>query len=1034
MVTATERTLVFTDIVDSTKLVEQLGDAAAIGLWERHDRAARDLLALHRGREIDRTDGFFMIFERAHDAAAFAMAYHDAVVKLSLHARVALHTGLVTLRETDAADVAQGAKPVEVEGLAKPFAARLLALAAGGQTLASSGTRDALGDAAGSAPQWSMQSHGHYRLKGLAEPAEVFELGPPSGPASAPPPDADKAYRVVRLDRKRGGLWQPVREVPHNLPAERDAFVGRSAELQALAQRLEAGDRLLTVVGPGGTGKTRFARRYALAWLGDWPGGVYFCDLSEAHGLDGVLGAVAVGVGVPLAQGDAVVQLGHAMAARGRCLVILDNFEQVLDHAAPALSQWLDRAGDASFVVTSRERLKLDGETVFPLEPLPVAGDSSDAIELFAARARAQRSGFVVDEDNRDAVVEVVRLLDGLPLAIELAAARVRLLTPAQIVERLRDRFALLAGARGTAARQATLRAAIDWSWDLLNAWEQSALAQCSVFEGGFTLAAAESVLELSAWRDAPSAMDAVQALLDKSLLRVWTHAARRRFDLDEPHFGMYVSIHEYARERLHEAGMAAAAEQRHGRHFATLGAPETLEALSRQGGVILGQVLAPELDNLVMACRRAIARADAPTAAATYSAAWAVLELQGPVASGASLGMQVLALAAIEPATRQRVCATLGAAHYLSGDLELAVGLLDEALALARGLPDPRSEGVILSRLGSLRFDQMRIKEAREHLAGALAASRAAADHINEGKVLGRLAALEHHQGRWDEFEACCSAALALFREAGNRGPESQLLNLLAIREHDQGHAQRALELYGQALELAREFGYRNQEATALGNIGSMFIDQGRLAEALVQLQAAQAIHRGVGGRKSEGIVLGNIGMVHEQQGRAGEARDHYEMALAIAREVGNRRHELYLMGLLGALHGAQGRFDAAADCYRSALAAAQDAGYWVSAGRLLSGLARLQCMQGQLGDAERSLREGEALLREAGNRVEMPRLLCTRARVELALGRFNAAQSALAEAEADAEALGVARTAELRQEIDALRQMLASPRAGQA
>ncbi len=1025
---ATERTLLFTDIVDSTKLVEQLGDAAAIDLWERHDRAARDLLALHGGREIDRTDGFFMIFERAYDAVAFAAAYHDAVAKLALQARVALHTGLVTLREIDAADVAQGAKPVEVEGLAKPFAARLLALAAGGRTLASSSTRDALVEAAGTGAPLSIHSHGHYRLKGVAEPAEVFELGRPGGPASAPPPDTDKAYRVVRLDRKRGGLWQPVREVHHNLPAERDAFVGRGTELHALAQRLEAGERLLTVVGPGGTGKTRFVRRYALAWLGDWPGGVYFCDLSDARSLDGVLGAVAVGIGVPLAKGDAVAQLGHAIAARGPCLVILDNLEQVLDHAAPALSRWLDRAGDASFVITSRERLKLDGETVFPLEPLPVSGDASDAIGLFVIRARAQRSDFAVDDDNRAAVAEAVRLLDGLPLAIELAAARVRLLTPAQIVERLRDRFALLAGERGSAARQATLRAAIDWSWDLLSGWEQSALAQCSVFEGGFTLAAAESVLDLSAWRDAPSTMDAVQALLDKSLLRAWTQAGRERFDLDEPHFGMYVSIHEYARERLQQAGAAAAAEQRHGRHFAAFGMPKVLDALQRRGGVRRRQALALELDNLVVACCRAVERADAPTAAATYGAAWAVLEQQGPMALGARLGMQVLALPAIEPAARRHACTTLAAAVYKIGDPQQADALLVQALALARETSDLRSEGAILARLGNLRCDQMRIDDARGTLALALAASRAAADRITEGQVLGRLAALEHHQGRWDEFESHCSAALALFREVGNRAPESQLLNLRGIRQHDQGRAEEALELYGNACDVARESGNRIQEATALGNIGAVFVDQGRLDEGLAQHQAALAIHRRVGSRYSEGIALGNIGKVHELQGRAGEAGDHYETALAIAREAGNRRHELYLLGSLGALHAAQGRFDAAADCYRSALAAARGAGYGVSTGRLLSGLARLQWMQGQLGDAERTLREGEALLREAGDHLDMPRLLCIRGQVDLALGRREAAEAALAEAQADADALRIQPTAQLRQEIDALRQALAS------
>ena len=212
------------------------------------------------------------------------------------------------------------------------------------------------------------------------------------------------------------------------------------------------------------------------------------------------------------------------------------------------LGHWLDRAPDAAFIVTSRERLHLTGEEIFPIEPLPL---EMDAIDLFATRAHAQRPDFVLNEGNRAAVAEVVRLLDGLPLAIELAAARVRVLSPAQLVERMRDRFSVLAGARGAAARQATLRAAIDWSWDLLAPWEQAAFAQCAIFEGGFTLEAAEAVLDLSRWPQAPSTMDVVQALADKSLLRTWIPAEESRYAIEEPYFGMYISIHEYAAEKL---------------------------------------------------------------------------------------------------------------------------------------------------------------------------------------------------------------------------------------------------------------------------------------------------------------------------------------------------------------------------------------------------------------------------------------------------------------------------------------------------
>jgi hypothetical protein len=262
-------------------------------------------------------------------------------------------------------------------------------------------------------------------------------------------------------------------------------------------------------------------------------------------------------------------------------------------------------------MITSRERLNVAGEVVQPVEPLPLNGP---AIELFVVRAQAQRPGFVLDDAQRAAVVEVTSLLDGLPLAIELAAARIAVLSPAQLVLRLRDRFALLAG-RGGTGRQATLRAAIDWSWQLLSAWEQSAFEQCSVFEGGFTLAGAEAVVDLAPWPEAPPVVDAMQALLDKSLLRRWVPPqASARQELDEPYFAMYLSIHEYATEKRRQRGLEVerALQLRHGRYFAAFGSDAAIEALATHGGTQRQQALRQELDNLLAACRRAVTRATA--------------------------------------------------------------------------------------------------------------------------------------------------------------------------------------------------------------------------------------------------------------------------------------------------------------------------------------------------------------------------------------------------------------------------------------
>lgn len=969
--------LLFSDVVDSTNLVERLGDARAADVWAAHDRRARDLLPRHRGREIGRADGFFLLFDSARDAAAFALDYHRVLSDLSMAVRVGIHVGPVILRENTPADIARGAIATEVEGLATPIAARIMGLARGGTTLLSAAARDALGE--GLAAEAEVRHQGWYRLKGIEQPVEIFELGVRNVCSFTPPVDAEKAYRVTRA----GDLWLPVRQIRHSLPAERDGFVGRAVELAALSARLDAGSRLLTVLGPGGTGKTRLVRRYGWAWLGEWPGGVYFCDLSDARSVDGVFGAVATALDVPLGREDPAVQLGHAIAGRGRCLLILDNFEQVVLLAATTVGLWLDRARDAAFIVTSRERLQLQGEEVFPLEPLPVEGD---AIELFAQRARAQRPDFALSEANRAAVAEVVHLLDGLPLAIELAAARTRLLTPAQLVEKMRDRFRLLAGARGIAARQATLRAAIDWSWELLTPWEQAALAQCSVFEGGFTLNAAEAVLDLARWPRAPPVMDVVQALSDKSLLRTWFHHAR--YDIDEPFFGMYISIHEYAAARLQEEGAAAVlkAEVRHGRHFAELGSDDAIEALSRTGGVRLRHALALELDNLVAAVRHAVQRRDGEVAVAAYRACWEVLELQGPYRLGIELGQQVLANEALGASLRA---------------------------------------GALLAYAGSLRR-YGRTMDAGSALEQALAFAREAGKRLYEADVMAWLGNLRRDQGRMQDAQANLEAALSIAREIGNRRLEGNLLGNLGNLNAEQGRFDAARALHEQALTIHREVGNRRIEGIDTSNLGNAYLDEGVLEEAGVQYERALAIDREVGNRRDEGIAIANLGMLRRDQGRLEEAGALCEAALAIARELGDRRLEGHLLNIQGDVLQDQGRTDEALVFYRQALVLHRAVGNRRAEGAALGNLGEILTAQGRFEEALASLTEAESTLREVGDQLGLAAVLCDRALAEAATGNISAARAALASAEAAALSMRAGPDSRVGRRLSTLRAKL--------
>ena len=652
----------------------------------------------------------------------------------------------------------------------------------------------------------------------------------------------------------------------HSLPVERDAFVGRAAELRELDEQVAA-SRLVSVLGLGGTGKTRLVGRFAREHVEDFPGGAWFCDLSEARSAEGIAHAVATALDVPLGQDDPVERLGHAIAGRGACLVVLDNFEQVARHAEQTLGRWLERCEQARFVVTTREVLGLREERSLALAPL----DARDAVELFTARA--QQRGRAPGPDDAETIAELVNLLDRLPLAVELAAARTRVLSPQQLLERMGDRFRLLAEGGGRRDRQATLRATLDWSWELLCDWEQAALAQASVFEGGFTLEAAEAVLDLAGHADAPWAMDAVQSLVEKSLVH---RTGDDRFDL-------LVSVQEYAAEKLRARGpeAEASARERHGAHFAGFGAEPALAALSVHGGHARRRALARELDNLVAACRRAVARADEGTAVAALAAAWEVLLLRGPNAAAVELAEAVRRVAKT-PALRARTEGLLGQPLTRLGRMDDALACQEASLAIARELGDREHEAMTLLQLGQVHGMAGRTDEGAELFETALAIHRELGNRSGEARALGLMGLTRTQQGRRDEGRACYESALALFRELGDlRGQNSVFINLGALAQEQQ-RLDDASASFEAGLPIARELGDRQMEGLLRGNLGIVRLGQGRLEEARALLEEAMAIDRETGYRHNEAFWLRGLAQREWSAGRPAEAVSRLEQALA--------------------------------------------------------------------------------------------------------------------------------------------------------
>ena len=641
------------------------------------------------------------------------------------------------------------------------------------------------------------------------------------------------------------------------LPLEHDSFIGRDAQLQALREALREA-RLVTLLGPGGTGKTRLATHLGWQVAGDWPGGVIFCDLSEARSLDGVLSALARALDLALGRGEPLIQLGSAIRGRERVLLILDNFEQITTLAASTVGAWLDQAPEAHFLVTSRERLHLRGEQLVDLEPL----DAESATQLFIQRAKAQDLSLVFDRSNLDHVAAIVQALDGLPLAIELAAARVRLLPPAKLRERLRERFKVLSGPVGASRRQATLRAAIDWSWELLSPPERAALAQLSVFVGDFSVEAVEAVLDPES---CPDALDLLQALLDKSLVR--------RVAAGRP--GMLGSVQEYAAEKLSLLGLRAAAEARHGAWCAQLG--------EEGGSAGRGE----ELENLVAAVERAIQRADGVLAAEALDGAWAALSLRGPFARGASLALAVTALLPAEHPRSlgaQRIAAT---ALYRGGKLEQARAQGEAALASARRLNNRQEEAKILSILGDLDRDRGELDAARAHFEQALSIARACGDRRVEaamGVALGYLV-LEH--GDSERARTQLMGALDLSRQAGDARVEVKALGLLGTIAVLRGELDEAQRTFEQVLEINRALGDRHAEGVALGHLGNLLREQGQHVRARTRYERALTLHREVGFVYAQPYWLYGLALIDAESGRLDEALSEAQEAIRLAEPV---------------------------------------------------------------------------------------------------------------------------------------------------
>ena len=757
-------TFLFTDVEGSTKLLHELGAEAYAEALAEHRRLIREACAAEGGVEVDtQGDAFFFAFPTAPGALTAAAALTESLSPGPIHVRVGLHTGtpLVTEEGYVGRDVHR--------------AARIAAVGHGGQVLVAASTAALVGSD-------GLVDLGEHRFKDLAASERVHQLGENTFPP------LKSLYRS-------------------NLPLAANPLVGRKKELADVLQALLDGSRAVTITGPGGVGKTRFALAVAGEAAHAFPDGVWFVPLASLRDPALVFPTVADAIG---ADGDVARHIGN-----DACLLFLDNFEQIVD-AAPGLAALAGECPRLRLLVTSREALRIGVEREYPLSPLP----ESPSVELFRQRANAVAPEVEVDYTAAAAICD---RLDRLPLAIELAAARCKALSPEQILERVSESLDLLRGGRDADPRQQTLRATIEWSYGLLSEDEQRLFRALSVFRGGCTLDAAEEVVGAD--------LDTLQSLIEKSLLR-----------FSGVRYWMLETIREFARERLNGAVEGDRLARRHARYYLTR--LEEIDPVIR--GPRTGEFLtwyAAEEDNLRATLERlaAISPDEAARLAYLLSLYWVA---RGALDEGRDRLQELLAIPSLDGLSRASLLQRLSDIEERLGNLDAAQTAGEEAVTLAT---TANAQAVLVDALWGLAWIADRREEVDDAIRlGSRALEEATSlDDARRLRCQSDLASFLRSAGRDAEARAIFRESAEAYRQRGDAVNEAIVLSNLGSIDLTAGDYESAHDTYMLALERCQHL--HDQFAASLAHLrpglGQALLGLGRRDEARV-LFASELSH----------------------------------------------------------------------------------------------------------------------------------------------------------------------------------------------
>lgn len=854
----------FTDIQGSTQLWEVHGRAMGAAL-SRHDQIVEECVARYGGRVVKHTgDGVFAVFDGGQPLQC-ALDIQRRIGATDwgpigrLRVRIALHAGEAERRGDD------------FFGSAVNRTARLLLAAWGGQVLLSEEVVRA-----SEAPEDSvLRDYGVHMLKDLGHPQQIFGL----------------------VDRQREEEeFPPLRSLStrsHNLPPQPTHFVGRHKELADILERLDSPNcRLLTIVGPGGVGKTRLSLQVAAENIDTFPHGVYLVGLAPLASGNSIITTIADALHFPFSGPDLPAEQLWRYLKDKEMLLVLDNFEHLMA-SVEAISDIVHNAPRLKLMVTSRERLNLPEEWTYELQGMEVPGEHDyqtaeqfASVRLFLQHVYRINPGFSLADEDRASIIRICQLVEGLPLGLELAASWIRVLSCVEIAAEIeRSRDFLFTDAPGVPERHQSLRAVFEYSWMLLSPREQNVLRRLSVFRGGMTREAVEVVVGAT--------LPLLLALTDKSLLR--------RTPLGR--YQMLEAVRDYAAEKLEaEPTVAAETEERHAAYYMNL--------LHRYGAELTGgrqrealAVLGAERANGRKALKHVMTQGDVDVIHRVLKVLFHLYEIRGWMQDGFDLFSQLVSALSRAPHSRKQVITRAMAVGcrgwfaYRLGHYQAAQGDIRESLAVFQEWQEPEQLAVALYDLGVVTYQLGDYAEAEKLLRQSLELYRAVGETFGAARALSILGIIARDLGLLDEARVLLEESLALHRELEEKRGISRCLNLLALLHRDRGELEQARLQMEESLQMSREIDDISGVAYALSLLGVVHHELGDYIAARDHARDSLEIREAIGDRRGSAFSHNDLGRALMMLERYENARQHFYQALALAEEVHARPISCYVL-----------------------------------------------------------------------------------------------------------------------------------------